>query len=261
MRPSIASLHDTIGASSPFFSPDGSSLAYFSLGGHLAHVRLGRANVPRAWPTHRQIRRAAPGRTDGRIVYAPLGNVGLMEVSAGGGTPSALTVLNRDDGELEHGWPHALPDGSIVFTVSQRGRDPHVEVLSPTRQRTRLRVPIVGQAQFVETGHLVYSFLGNLMAVRFDPDKQATQGVPVAVAKGIQTSSGFGDAGTCRFLRISNRDARVASCRSRRHEKPAGAGRARWKSLAAVSACRRVADAADCRRTEGGSPSWQGPAS
>ena len=65
--------------------------------------------------------------------------------------------------------PIALPDGSIVFTVSQRGRDPHFEVLSPERQRTRLRVPVIGQAQFMATGHLVYSFLGNLMAVRFDP--------------------------------------------------------------------------------------------
>ena len=82
-----------------------------------------------------------------------------------------LTELNAADDELEHGWPHALPDGSIVFTVSQRGRDPHLEVLSPKGQRTRLRVPIIGQAQFVETGHLIYSFLGNLMAVRFDPDK------------------------------------------------------------------------------------------
>ena len=33
-------------------------------------------------------------------------------------------------------------------------------------------MPIFGQAQFVETGHLVYSFLGNLMAVKFDPDER-----------------------------------------------------------------------------------------
>ena len=92
-----------------------------------------------------------------------------------------------------------LPDGSIVFTVSQRGRDPHLEVLSAKGQRTRLRVPIIGQAQFVETGHLIYSFLGNLMAVRFDLDERTTDGVPVAVAKGIQTSTGFGVLGRSGF--------------------------------------------------------------
>ena len=54
----------------------------------------------------------------------------------------------------------------------------------PKGSATRLRVPIIGQAQFVETGHLVYSFLGNLMAVRFDLEERAIDGVPVAVAKG-----------------------------------------------------------------------------
>ena len=69
---------------------------------------------------------------------------------------------------MEHGWPHALPGGGIVFTVSQRGRDPHLEVLSADRQRKRLRVPISGQSHFVDSGHLVYGYLGNLMTVRFD---------------------------------------------------------------------------------------------
>jgi hypothetical protein len=91
------------------------------------------------------------------------------------------------------------PDGSLVFTVSQRGRDSHLEVLSAKGQRTRLRVPLVGQAQFVETGHLVYSFLGNLMAVRFDVDEGAIEGVPSAIAKGIQTSSAFGALGRSGF--------------------------------------------------------------
>jgi eukaryotic-like serine/threonine-protein kinase len=191
-------LPHTIGANAPFFSPDGSSLAYFSLG---AIWRMSVSGGERPTRVADAPTDSAGGTwtRDGRIVYAPLGNVGLMEVAAGGGTPAPLTVLNRDDGELEHGWPHALPDGSIVFTVSERGRDPHVEVVSAERQRTRLRVPIVGQAQFVETGHIVYSFLGNLMAVRFDPDKHAALGVPVAVAKGIHTSSGFGTLGRAGF--------------------------------------------------------------
>jgi eukaryotic-like serine/threonine-protein kinase len=191
-------LADTAGASTPFFSPDGSSLAFFRQGaiwrmpiaGGTGPVRVADAPTESAGGAWTQ---------DGRIVFAPLGRSGLMEVSAAGGTPSALTDLNDDEAELEHGWPHVLPDGSIVFTVSQRGRDPHVEVLSPQKQRTRLRVPITGQAQFVETGHLVYSFLGNLMMVRFSLDTHAIEGVPVAVAKGIQTSSGFGTLGRAGF--------------------------------------------------------------
>ena len=118
-----------------------------------------------------------------------------MQVSLAGGAVTPLTSLNAEDGELDHGWPHAMSDGSIVFTVSERGRDPHVEVLSTAKKRTRLRVPIIGQAQFVETGHLVYSFLGNLMVVKFDRDKEAIEGVPVPIAKGILTATHYGALG------------------------------------------------------------------
>jgi serine/threonine-protein kinase len=187
----------TLGASAPFFSPDGLSLAYFSRGAIWRTTpsggdptRVADASVESA---------GGAWTTDGRIIFAPLGNSGLMAVPASGGAAAPVTDLNREDGELAHGWPHALPDGSIVFTVSERGRDSHIEVLAPGGQRTRLRVPIVGQAQFVETGHLVYSFLGNLMAVRFDHSRRMTDGVPAAMAKGVQSSFRFGALGRSDF--------------------------------------------------------------
>lgn len=187
-------LADTQGGTSPFFSPDGSSIAYFARGA-LWRKSLSDSAAP-ARVTDAPTESAGGTWTpDGRIIFAPLGQSGLMYVPAGGGTAAPLTELNAADGELEHGWPHALPGGAIVFTVSEGGRDPHVEVLSAEKQRTRLRVPIIGQAQFVETGHLVYSFLGNLMAVKFDLDNRAIDGVPAPIAKGIQTSTGYGALG------------------------------------------------------------------
>lgn len=186
-------LPGTIGAGTPFFSPDGSSIAYFARGA-IWQIPAAGSGAPQRMASAPTDSAGGTWMTDGRIVVAPLGNQGLMQVSDAG-TLAPLTVLNTTDGELEHGWPHALPDGSIVFTVSERGRDPHLEVLSPDRQRTRLRVPIIGQAQFVDTGHLVYSFLGNLMAVKFDVEKRAIDGVPAPVAKGIRTSRGFGALG------------------------------------------------------------------
>ncbi len=189
-------LPDTDGATSPFFSPDGSSVAYFARGA-IWRIALTAGTATRVVDAPS----ASAGGTwtaDGRIIFAPL-QTGLIAVSAQGGTTVPLTEVNAADDELEHGWPHALPDGSIVFTVSQRARDPHLEVLSPKGERTRLRVPAIGQAQFVETGHLVYSFLGNLMAVRFNLDARETGGVPVAIAKGIQTSTGFGVLGRSGF--------------------------------------------------------------
>jgi serine/threonine-protein kinase len=190
-------LPNTIGASAPFFSPDGSSVAYFSRGAIWRTTVLG-GNAPTRVVDAPTESAGATWTLDGRIVFAPL-HSGLMAVPASGGAATAVTELNPAEAEIEHGWPHALHDGSIVFTVSQRGRDPHLEVLSAKGQRTRLRVPVIGQAQFVETGHLVYSFLGNLMAVRFSADEGVTTGVPTVVAKGVQTSSGFGALGRSGF--------------------------------------------------------------
>jgi len=185
------------GGRNPFFSPDAASVAYFARGG------LWRASVQGEAAPHRIV--DAPvesaGGTwteDGRILFAPLGDRGLMEVTAGGAVVP-VTALSAEDGEIEHGWPCALPGGGIVFTVSQRGRDPHLEVLSPNRQRTRLRVPLFGQSHFVATGHLVYGYLGNLMAVRFDALASDIRGVPAAVAKGLQHSSGYGQLGRAGF--------------------------------------------------------------
>jgi Tol biopolymer transport system component len=187
-------LPGTTGASSPFFSPDGSWVAYFSRGAMWRTSVAGGGSPVRIVDAPTESAGGA-WTGDGRIIFAPLGHTGLMLVSPEGGTATAVTDLNVAEGELEHGWPHALPDGSVVFTVSQRGRDPHLEILSIETGRTRLRVPVIGQAQFVETGHLVYSFLGNLMAVRFDVDRSAIDGAPAVIAKGIHTSSAFGALG------------------------------------------------------------------
>lgn len=209
-------LNGTIGGTNPFFSPDSASLGYFSPGG-LWRVSL----ETNAQPVKvADAPGGAAGGTwteDGRMVFAPLRKQGLVEVSSAGGKPASLTTLNERDGEVEHGWPVAVP-GGIVFTVSQRGRDPHLEVLSPGTVRKRLRVPLFGQTQYVETGHLVYGYLGTLMAVRFDTAAQEILGAPVAIAKGLHTGGGFralgragfavSRSGTLVWLRASADDAK-----------------------------------------------------
>ncbi len=210
-------LPETIGAGAPFFSPDGATVAYFSRGA-IWRVPVSAAGAPERIAAAPSDSAGGTWTSDGRIVFAPLGKLGLMQVASAGATPAPLTTLDSANDELEHGWPHALADGAVVFTVSQRGRDPHLEVRAPDGERSRLRVPLTGQAQFVNTGHLVYGYLGNLMAVRFDPEKRRILDVPVAIAKGIQTAGGFGvlgrtglsvsRTGTLAWLRASPDDAR-----------------------------------------------------
>ena len=220
------------GAHNPFFAPNGNAIAFFS-GGAIWRTATTVASSDVAPRRIADAPTAAAGGTwtdDGRIIFAPLDGDGLMAVSDAGGSAKALTTLNQRSGELEHGWPHALPSGAILFTVSERGRDPHLETISAAGERKRQPVPAVGQAQFVSSGHLVYSYLGNLLAVAFDVDKLQTRGVPTAVAKGVQTISGFGNlgrsgfsvsrTGTLAWLPASPEDARsllVRVDRSGRH--------------------------------------------
>jgi eukaryotic-like serine/threonine-protein kinase len=193
-----------IGADSPFFSPDGKWVAYFATDAIW--------KSPVANGGERQKVCAAPGAhaggtwtDDGRIVFAPLGGQGLMVVRDAGGTGSRLTTLNKQEFELAHGWPHAVPGGGIIFTVAQRGRDAHLEALSASNRRGGQRlVPVIGQAQYESTGHLVYSYLGDLYAVPFDPHEMKTRGVPVAMARGVQTMTGFGQLGRSGFALSPN---------------------------------------------------------
>jgi Tol biopolymer transport system component len=193
-----AALVVAAGGDNPFFSPDGKWVAFFA-GGAIWKSPIvnvgGKEKVCEA-----PVENAGGTWTgDGRIVFAPLGGLGLMAVASSGGEPVALTTLNTRDLELAHGWPQALPGGGVVFTVADRGHDPHLEVLSPSNARSGRLVPAIGQAEYESTGHLVYSYLGDLYAVPFDAQERKTRGVPVAVARGVQTSSGFDALGRSGF--------------------------------------------------------------
>src|SRR5688572_12920570 len=96
----------TIGGVLPFFSSDGGSIAYFSQGG-LWVISINGAGDPRRIADAPVESAGGTWADDGRLIFAPLGNQGLMTVPAGGGTPAPLTTLNRKEGELEHGWPRS----------------------------------------------------------------------------------------------------------------------------------------------------------
>lgn len=186
-------LAETAGARNPFFSPDGSAVAYFNLGA-LWRVAVG-GGMPQRIADAPFGSAGGTWTPDGRIVFAPRGGIGLTAVPATGGGAERLTSINAKEGEVEHGWPHALPNGGLLFTVAERDRDPHLEVLGADKQRTRLRVPIIGQSHYLGSGHIVYGFLGNLMSVPFDAAESELRGVPVAAERGLQSSGGYGPLG------------------------------------------------------------------
>ena len=168
---------------SPMFSPDGQSLAYFQ------DNQLKRIAITGGAPV---VICAAGGgfgiswERDNTILFGQ--PEGIRRVSAAGGMPEL--VIRAESGEQIYG-PQLLPDGaSVLFSVTRltdatRWDEANVVVQSlRTGQRT---VVLSGgsDARYVPTGHLVYARENDLYAVAFDANRRQVQGGPVSVIHGV----------------------------------------------------------------------------
>jgi eukaryotic-like serine/threonine-protein kinase len=113
-------LDATVGATAPFFSPDGDSLGYF--------VNAKLMIAPIAGGSPYAVADAPNGRggawaPDGTIVFAPDFRTGLVRVPAGGGRPVPLTTLDTAR-HSTHRWPVVTPDGgAIVYLATNHAAD------------------------------------------------------------------------------------------------------------------------------------------
>ena len=108
-------LPGTEGAASPFWSPDGRAIAFFSG----ALLRLERVDLAGGTPllicdTHGPYGGVWGG--DGQIIFGTIAS-GLFRVPATGGTPVPVTTLDASRNETAHRWPQLLPGGRILYWV------------------------------------------------------------------------------------------------------------------------------------------------
>jgi serine/threonine-protein kinase len=106
------------GAQSPFFSPDGQSVAFFAEG------KLNKISLSGGGPLtlcNTPTNRGGSWGQDDTIIFTPAAASGLFRVSAAGGTPKPLTVPDRRKGELSHRWPEILPGGKALLFTNWRG--------------------------------------------------------------------------------------------------------------------------------------------
>jgi len=178
-------------ARSPFFSPDGRWVGFFSggaSGGELKKVSIA-GGPPLSLCRYSGAPRGASWRDD-KIVFATAGRVsGLLRVSAAGGEPTVVTTLDAAPGRADHLFPSILPGGrAILFTIAGETTDTNqVAVLDlATGQRTIL-VHGGSQGEYVEPGYLVYAVAGALRAVRFDPATRTIGSDPVPVVEQVRT--------------------------------------------------------------------------
>jgi serine/threonine-protein kinase len=178
----------TKGGSSPFFSPDGQWVGFWSAG-ELRKVPLTGGPVVPLCKAAALF--GASWGSDSTIVFATARNGGLWRVSAAGGTPEALTALQP--GEYSHRLPHMLPGGqAVIFTIStnaQRWDNTQIVVRSLATGAQNVLVTGGTDGRYVSTGHLVYVRLGTLMAVPFDPVRLTVTGDAVGLIDGVMQSA------------------------------------------------------------------------
>ena len=188
LRPLSASaateLSGTLGASYPFWSADGRSIAFFA-GGRLKRVAATGGNPVIVCDA--EAGRGGLWLEDDTIVFAPTAFSPLMRVNAAGGEPATWTRLQDD--ETGHRFPQRLPNRQLLYfsvnrTPLQSGTrlvaidDPH---------RTIAFFPTGGAAEYVN-GFLVFVPMGTggriaLLAQRLALPTGQLMGEPVDIGE------------------------------------------------------------------------------
>ncbi len=194
-------LAGTEDGASPFWAPNGQSIAYF------AHGQLLRMDI--AGGTSRFICDAATSNGAGAwnnddVIVANLNDVGLSRVSANGGTPEAVTKLNPDR-ERYHNWPQFLPDGKhFIYSIAgSSASSDAIAVGELDSKETRILVHGVRTpSAYLPSGYLLYLKSGALMAQVFDAKTIQLSGAPLVLAEHATAPYAASKSGTVMYRNV-----------------------------------------------------------
>ena len=170
-------------AEQPFWSPDNRWIAFFAAG-KLKKVEATGGPVQSLCDVP-AIFLGGSWSADG-VILAGTSGQGLLRVPAGGGTPVAVTTLDRVRGERDHTWPVFLPGGRrYLFLLS--GSDPNTSGIYLGTLDSRERTRLVGDnsSPGYAEGQLLFVRQGTLLAQRLDTEHGAVTGEAFPVAKKI----------------------------------------------------------------------------
>jgi serine/threonine-protein kinase len=178
-------------ASSPFLSPDGRWVAFFS-GGELKKTLVdgGGSPVPLASGA---LAFSIALADDGQIIASLTNDGALWRIPADGGAPVRIIDLGPDGDQPR--WPSLLPDGKgLLFTASANGFTGRLEYM---RLDGTGRKPLLARgvnARYLPTGHIIYTDGPQLFVVKFDLDRLEVIGAPRKVVDDIAYLEFFGIA-------------------------------------------------------------------
>jgi serine/threonine-protein kinase len=203
------------GILNPVFSPDGTSVAFYSVNDQT----IKRVSVAGGAPVTVCALTGSPlGMSwgDDGIVFGAAGDPSplvpgsastegrwILRVSANGGTPEPLITLKEDELANE---PQILPGGrAVLFTftkstlpVKERWEKAEI-VMQSLDDGTRTKLVTGSHGRYLTTGHLIYAVGGLLYAVPFDARQQNVIAAPVPVLEGVRRSIFATGTGAAQF--------------------------------------------------------------
>jgi Tol biopolymer transport system component len=182
-----APLEGTAGASYPFWSPDGKFIGFFA-DGKLKKIEVSTAQIQALCDAPNG--RGGAWNREGIILFTPDAlRVGLLRVSAQGGTPVEETRPDEKLFETSHRWPVFLPDGNhylyLAANFSGRFENNAIYVGSLDAKERRRIVNASANAAYAEPGFLLYMRDNAIVAQPFDARSFALIGDPHAVSEEV----------------------------------------------------------------------------
>ena len=183
--------------SSPVFSPDGRTVAFYSVG----EGALKRLDVAGGAPVTIAKMGSPYGLSwsDQDIVFSQF-RQGVLRVPSTGGVPEILAPPVNDEVASS---PQMLPGGrGVLFSVrpgsnlQDHGRVV-VQPLGGGERKTLVEGGLDGR--YLPTGHLVYAISGDLFAVPFDLASLSVSGGVVPIVEGIRRSTLIASPATAQF--------------------------------------------------------------
>ncbi len=137
---------------------------------------------------------------DDTILFVPDTTSPIHAVPAAGGTPRAVTSLDKDAGDSWHAFPFVLPGNRhVVYTAVGSKSDPlEARAVYALRldasEPPRLVLPRGSNVQYA-SGHLLYMRDATLVAHAFDSDRLVLSGEPSPIATDVQIGGSSGRLG------------------------------------------------------------------
>ena len=178
----VRALPGTETAESPFWSPDGRFLVFFSRA-KLRRIELSTGSIEVLCDA--ELGRGGTWGSQGDILFTPKSIGTIYRISASGGQPGPVTTL--EPGEVLHRWPYMLPDGRrfLLFVKTDKAESTGIYLASLDKPGHKLLVKNGATGLFLAPDILLFVRGEALLAQHLDLDRGELRGDPEAVTRPV----------------------------------------------------------------------------